>query len=184
MTIRRTWPLAVLLLLVLGGCATAPQEPGVTEEEERAAEEAARAEEEAARAVSADECPPDCDFARAAIEDPEGILAERTIYFAFDESKVQDRYMDLVRRHAAYLTQYQDIEVRLEGHTDERGSREYNVGLGARRAESVSQLLQAYGVAPGRLETISYGEELPAVEGHNEEAWAKNRRVEIVYDTN
>lgn len=184
MIIRRTWPLALLLVLALGGCATAPGEPGVAEEDEEAAEAAARAEEEAARAVSADECPPDCDFARAAIDDPESILAERTIYFDFDESKVKDQYMDIIRRHAAYLTQYPGIEVRLEGHTDERGSREYNIGLGERRAESVSQLLQAYGVAPGLLETISYGEELPAVEGHNEEAWAKNRRVEIVYDSN
>lgn len=190
MIIRRTWPLAVLLFLVLGGCATAPDEAEVTEEEEaaeaaaRAEQEAAEEEEEAARAVSADECPPDCDFARTAIEDPDGILAERTIYFEFDESKVQDRYMNIVRRHAAYLTQYPDIEVRLEGHTDERGSREYNIGLGERRADSVSQLLQAYGVASRLLETISFGEELPAVEGHNEEAWAKNRRVEIVYDSN
>lgn len=182
MIIRRTWPLAVLLMLALGGCATAPEEPGVAEDEEAA--EAARAEEEAARAVSADECPPDCDFARAAIEDPDSILAERTIYFEFDESRVQDRYMDIIRRHAAYLTRFPDIEVRLEGHTDERGSREYNVGLGERRAESVGQLLQAYGVASRLLETISFGEELPAVEGHNEEAWAKNRRVEIVYDSN
>lgn len=187
MIIRRTWPLAVLLILALGGCATAPDEADVAEDEE-AAEAAARAaqeqEEEAARAVSADECPPDCDFARTAIEDPDGILAERTIYFEFDKSKVQDRYMDIVRRHAAYLTQYSDIEVRLEGHTDERGSREYNIGLGERRAESVSQLMQAYGVPSRLLETISYGEELPAAEGHNEEAWAKNRRVEIVYDSN
>lgn len=182
MKMLRTWPLALLLMLALGGCAAVPGEPGVAEEDEEAA--AARAEEEAARAVSADECPPDCDFTRAAIEDPESILAERTIYFDFDKSEVKDQYMDIIRRHAAYLTQYSDFEVRLEGHTDERGSREYNIGLGERRAESVSQLLQAYGVTPRLLETISFGEELPAVEGHNEEAWAKNRRVEIVYDSN
>lgn len=183
MNIRRTWPLAALVILALGGCATAPGEPGVADEEEEAAEaaRAAAEEEEAARAVSADECPPDCDFARAAIDDPDGILAERTIYFDFDESEVKDRYMDIIRRHAAYLTQYSDIEVRLEGHTDERGSREYNIGLGSRRAESVSRLLQVNGASSDQIETISYGEEVPAVEGHNEEAWSQNRRVELVY---
>lgn len=183
--IRRMYPFALAALLALGGCATAPsEEPGAAEEapaEGQQPDEEAAAAEEGATATGAADCPPNCDFARDAIDDPASQLSDRTIYFAFDSSRVEQEYMDTVRRHASYLTQYPDVDVRLEGHTDERGSREYNVGLGARRADSVAQLLQAYGVSDSQIETVSYGEEVPAVEGHNEEAWSKNRRVELVY---
>jgi len=192
--IRKVWPFALVALLALAGCATTPPEQGTTTGGATAEEGAATggaesegatgtgmAEGEAASTVTAEECPPDCDFSRDAIDDPGSILSDRTIYFEFDSSQVQQQFMDIIKRHAAYLAKYGDVDVRLEGHTDERGSREYNVGLGSRRAESVSQLLQAYGVSPSQIETVSYGEEVPAVEGHNEEAWAKNRRVELVY---
>jgi peptidoglycan-associated lipoprotein len=183
--------IALLLFLVLAGCATAPQDRTETTTEDAdsaaetdtgtGAETDGMGEEEGARRITAEECPPDCPFTRDAIEDSSGLLADRTIYFEFDSSSVQEEFMDTIRRHASYLADYADVDVRLEGHTDERGSREYNVGLGARRAEAVSRLLQAYGASSRQIETISYGEEVPAVEGSNEEAWAKNRRVEIVY---
>ncbi len=183
--------IALLLFLVLAGCATAPQDQTdtTTEDADAAtdtdtgtdAETDGIEEDEGARTLTAEECPPDCPFSRDAIDDASGLLADRTIYFEFDSSSVQQKFMDTIRRHAAYLAEYSDVDVRLEGHTDERGSREYNVGLGSRRADAVSRLLQAYGASNGQIETISYGEEVPAVEGHNEEAWAKNRRVEIVY---
>lgn len=181
----RFLPLALLAMLALAGCAaTQPgveeepeAEPEMTEEEAQAAAEA----EEEARAMGGADCPPTCDFARDAIEDPDSALADRVIYFAFDSSTVDSEYMEIIQRHAAYLSQYPGIEVRVEGHTDERGSREYNIGLGSRRAESVSRLLQVNGASSDQIETISYGEEVPAVEGHNEEAWSKNRRVELVY---
>jgi peptidoglycan-associated lipoprotein len=187
--IRGSWGLGLALLLVLGGCATTDTEmqpsEGTGEAQEADSGEAAEAEGagegEQADPTAAPDCPPNCDFRRSAVEDEASALAERTIYFAFDSSKVRQDHMPIVKRHAAYLTQYGDVEVRLEGHTDERGSREYNVGLGARRADSVAQLLQAYGVSQTQIETVSYGEEVPAVEGHNEQAWAKNRRVELVY---
>lgn len=183
---------ALSLFLVLAGCATAPQDPTdttTTDETDAAAdtdtgtsaETDGMEDGEGPRRLTAEECPPDCPFSRDAIEDSSGLLADRTIYFEFDSSSVQEKFMDTIRRHAAYLAEYSDVDVRLEGHTDERGSREYNVGLGARRADAVSRLLQAYGASNRQIETISYGEEVPAVEGHNEEAWAKNRRVEIVY---
>ncbi|MFW5970087.1 MAG: peptidoglycan-associated lipoprotein Pal [Halofilum sp. (in: g-proteobacteria)] len=183
---------ALLLFLVLAGCATAPEEPSDTTTEEEADSdtetddegddaETDEDDEEGARTLTAEECPPDCPFSRDAIEDSSSLLAERTIYFEFDSSSVEKKFMDTIRRHAAYLSEYSDVDVRLEGHTDERGSREYNVGLGSRRAEAVSRLLKAYGVSSGQIETISYGEEVPAEEGDNEEAWEKNRRVEIVY---
>jgi len=184
---KRLMPWALLALLTLGGCAaTQPQvdEEPVEEqptEETEAEREAREAEEERARLMGGADCPPTCDFPRDAIDNPESALSDRTIYFAFDSSNVQDEYMDIIQRHAAYLAQYPGIEVRVEGHTDERGSREYNIGLGARRADSVSRLLQVNGAGSTQIETVSFGEEVPAVEGHNEEAWSKNRRVELVY---
>lgn len=191
---RHSWMYMVAaVLLLLGGCATTgSQDEGTIVEEETAGDDTDTAEgegtdtsaqgaDEQADPTAASDCPPNCDFRKDAIQDDDSALADRTIYFAFDSSEVQQEYMAIIKRHAAYLTQYENVEVRLEGHTDERGSREYNVGLGSRRAESVAQLMQAFGVAETQIETVSYGEEVPAVEGHNEEAWAKNRRVELVY---
>ena len=90
--------------------------------------------------------------------------------------------MEVVNNHAQYLSDYPDIKVRLEGHADERGSREYNIALGERRAESVRRLLLLQGVGANQVSMISYGEELPAALAHDEESWALNRRVELVYE--
>lgn len=187
--------MALLAVVTLAGCATpAPKVETTTTDaaaegggamQDGAMEDGMGAEAEGLEAgaeiVTAAECPPECAFQRDAIDDPNGLLAERTIYFAFDSSVVKQKYMDIIKRHAAYLARYPEVEVRVEGHTDERGSREYNIGLGARRAESVSRLLQAYGASAQQITTISYGEEVPAVEGHNPYAWSQNRRVELVY---
>ena len=108
-------------------------------------------------------------------------LQQRTIYFDFDSSEIKPEYTDLVAAHARYLVANPHVRVRLEGNTDERGSREYNIGLGERRAQAVRQALMLQGVADSQITTVSYGEERPAVTGHNEAAWAKNRRVDIVY---
>lgn len=187
-----------LFLLALVGCAgmeqrEEPADEGATEDEVGEVEEddaedddadaADQAEEEdaGAQVITGEQCPPDCPFDRDAIEDSDSLLAERTVYFEFDSSDVDDEYRDMLRRHAEYLTRYDDVEVRLEGHTDERGSREYNLGLGERRADAVRDVLRAYGVSRDQLETVSYGEEVPAVDESNEEAWAENRRVEIRY---
>ncbi len=110
-----------------------------------------------------------------------GLLATRIVYFEFDSSEVRGTGVDLVAAHARYLAANPGSRVRLEGHTDERGSREYNIGLGERRAQAVRRALMLQGALDGQISTVSYGEERPAVAGHDEEAWAKNRRVEIVY---
>lgn len=180
-----------ILVFALAGCAAVPDgeaerdEPDEAAEIEEAeeAEEAVDAEEEdeEARVIRPEDCPPDCPFERGDIEDGDSLLADRVVYFEFDSSRVQDEYRKLLRRHAEYLTRYSDVDVRLEGHTDERGSREYNIGLGERRAEAVRDMLRAYGVSRDQMETVSYGEEVPAVDESNEEAWAQNRRVEIRY---
>ena len=110
-----------------------------------------------------------------------GLLAKRTVYFDFDSSEIKGEGTDIVAAHAKYLAANPGTRVRLEGHTDERGSREYNIGLGERRAQAVRRALLLQGAADAQISTVSYGEERPAVPGHDETAWAKNRRVEIVY---
>ena len=111
----------------------------------------------------------------------EGILAQRVIYFAFDSSEISADGAALIAAHAHYLVAHTNLHVRLEGNTDERGSREYNIGLGERRAQAVRRAMLLQGVAEAQLATVSYGAERPAVDGHDEEAWAKNRRVMINY---
>lgn len=111
----------------------------------------------------------------------EGILAQRIIYFAFDSSELSGEGTALIAAHAHYLVAHSNVHVRLEGNTDERGSREYNIGLGERRAQAVRRAMLLQGVTEAQLSTVSYGAERPAVEGHDETAWAKNRRVVINY---
>jgi peptidoglycan-associated lipoprotein len=110
-----------------------------------------------------------------------GLLAIRLVYFDFDSAEIKGQGVEVVAAHAKYLAANPATRVRLEGHTDERGSREYNIGLGERRAQSVRRALMLQGATDGQISTVSYGEERPADPGHDEAAWAKNRRVEIIY---
>ena len=105
------------------------------------------------------------------------------MYFDFDSSEIKGEGTDVVAAHAKYLATHTTARVRLEGHTDDRGSREYNIGLGERRAQSVRRALLLQGATEAQMSTVSYGAERPAVAGHDETAWSKNRRVEIVYLT-
>ncbi len=115
------------------------------------------------------------------LDNPDSPLAERTIYFEFDKSDIQAKYLDVLTAHADYLTKHPNVHIRLEGNTDERGSREYNIALGDRRAQAVRRFLMFQGVPADQITTVSYGEEKPADPGHDEAAWAKNRRVDLVY---
>ena len=115
------------------------------------------------------------------LEDPSSLLSKRVIYFAFDDSNVPDDSTPILEAHGAYLAGHPNASVTLEGHADERGTREYNLGLGERRASSVRQYLMLMGASPSQIETVSYGEERPVSLSHDEEAWRQNRRVEIVY---
>jgi peptidoglycan-associated lipoprotein len=103
------------------------------------------------------------------------------IYFDFDQSNVRPEYTDLLARHATYLATNPRINARLEGHADERGSREYNIGLGERRSQAVRQILLIQGAPSNQISTVSFGEERPAAFGSDEESYALNRRVEIKY---
>ena len=109
------------------------------------------------------------------------LRTKNIVYFDYNSSEIPQQYLAVVSANAAYLVKYPTARLRLEGNTDERGSREYNIGLGERRAQTVRRALMAQGVAEGQVATVSYGEERPAVPGDDEAAYAQNRRVEFVY---
>jgi peptidoglycan-associated lipoprotein len=103
------------------------------------------------------------------------------IYFDFDQSDLRPEYGDVLARHAAQLSNNGRTTVRLEGHADERGSREYNIGLGERRSQAVRRMLLIQGASSEQISTVSFGEERPVAFGSDEDSWQQNRRVEIKY---
>jgi peptidoglycan-associated lipoprotein len=107
------------------------------------------------------------------------VADKRVVYFDFDSYVVKPEYQNLTELHAKRLNNDKKLAMRLEGNTDERGGREYNLALGQKRAEAVVKALEVSGAAAGQLEPVSFGKERPAAEGHDEAAWAKNRRVEL-----
>ena len=109
----------------------------------------------------------------------EGALAKRSVYFDFDSNVVKDEYKGLVTAHSRYIADHRTQHVRIEGNCDERGSNEYNIGLGQRRADSAKSYLVRLGVSADRIMTISFGEERPKMPGHDEESWRENRRDDI-----
>jgi peptidoglycan-associated lipoprotein len=115
------------------------------------------------------------------LTDPNSPLSKRSVYFDFDSNEVKDQYRGLLQAHARYIGEHRDARVRIEGNTDERGSREYNLALGQRRAEAVKRIMAVMGADGARIETISYGEEKPKNPGHDEAAWQENRRADIKY---
>jgi peptidoglycan-associated lipoprotein len=115
------------------------------------------------------------------LTDPSSALSKRSVYFEYDSNAVKDEYRGLVQAHSKYLADKRDSRIRIEGNCDERGSREYNIALGQRRAESVKKVMTVLGVQEARIETVSNGEEKPMAPGHDEGAWSKNRRADIKY---
>jgi len=115
------------------------------------------------------------------LTDPKSKLAQRSIYFDLDKYDVKDEYKDLVAAHAKYLVANKGFKVLLQGNTDERGSREYNLSLGQKRAEAVKRSLILLGAREDQVESVSLGEEKPKNPGHDEAAWSENRRADILY---
>lgn len=117
----------------------------------------------------------------AALDDPNSPLSKRIIYFQYDSSEVLPEYIPIINNHAGFLASNPGKSVVLEGHADERGSSEYNVALGEQRAKSVAQMMKLQGVSDSQIQIVSFGEEKPAVPGHDEAAYQQNRRVELAY---
>lgn len=178
-------PLVLAVVLAMGlplaGCPRArepePSAPAVDDNAEarrRAEEEARRRAEEEARRRAEEEA-----RRRAERERVVNIIQER-VHFDFDKSNIRPDQEPTLQRKLEVLRQYPNIRLQIEGHCDERGSNEYNLALGQRRAESVKRYLTSYGLDANRFATISYGEERPVDRRSHEEAWAKNRRAEFV----
>jgi peptidoglycan-associated lipoprotein len=115
------------------------------------------------------------------LNDPKGILAKRSVYFDYDSFIVKDEFKPVVEAHAKYLSANKGRKVIIQGNTDERGGREYNLALGQKRAEAVRKSLNLLGVSDAQVEAVSFGEEKPKAQGSDEAAWAENRRADIVY---
>jgi peptidoglycan-associated lipoprotein len=115
------------------------------------------------------------------LKDPANILSKRSVYFELDSNVVRDEFKPMVQAHARYLQQNRNQKVTVQGNTDERGSREYNLALGQRRADAVKQMMTLLGAQSEQIETVSFGEEKPRATGSDEQSWAENRRADIVY---
>jgi len=118
------------------------------------------------------------------LSDPNSILSKRSVYYGYDQYDVAPEYMPLVQAHARYLRDHPGAKIAVQGNCDERGSPEYNLALGQRRAERVTKAMSLLGVPDAQMEAVSYGEEKPKAAGHDEASWAQNRRSDIVYERN
>ncbi len=163
------WILVLAMTAWLGGCASdATKESSVDEG-------AAGRSAETTPAASA------APATGSAMSGQADLLSKRRVHFGLDSNAIDDEAREIIKAHAAYLTANPSIKVKFEGHCDERGSREYNLALGERRAQAVEKMMKVLGVTAGRLSNSSYGEEKPLDAEHNESAWRLNRRVEIIY---
>ncbi|MBL8398439.1 MAG: peptidoglycan-associated lipoprotein Pal [Candidatus Accumulibacter sp.] len=116
------------------------------------------------------------------LTDPKSVLSKRSVYFDYDSYEVKSEYKDLVTAHAKFLTENRQFKMLIQGNTDERGSREYNLALGQKRSDAIKKMLSLLGAREDQLEAVSLGEEKPKNEGHNEAAWAQNRRGDMLYN--
>jgi len=161
------WLLIAMASLVLVGCASKGGESG--------------AEIEDRSGVGTSGASAGGAWSGSALEDPNSPLSTKTIYFEFDQATIRSDFIEVLRAHASYLISNRTTAVLIEGHADERGSREYNIGLGERRANAIRNFLEAEGVPASQINTISYGEERPAAMGNDEPSWSENRRGVLVY---
>ena len=115
------------------------------------------------------------------LKDPSNILSKRSVYYDFDKSDVKAEYKPMVEAHSRYLTSNKGAKVAVQGNCDERGSREYNVALGNRRADSVRKMMNVFGASDSQIEVVSFGEEKPRATCHDESCWKENRRSDVVY---
>lgn len=180
---------AVAIATLLAGCPSTPvkvQSP-VTVEDRTSKPQPPTTSQQPIDVTAKPAVPAQPDSATAlgegdrALKDPNNILSKRLIYFDYDSNQVKEEFRPLVAAHAKYVSQNSKAKMIVQGHTDERGSREYNLALGQRRADAVKQMMAVLGAEGARVETVSFGEEKPRVQGASESAFSENRRAEIVY---
>ena len=172
--------LVCLFASFLGGCSSTGEsksDDGGMVVEDRATGAGSDAQDGA----STSGMPANQSFQGDPLDNPSSPLATRMIYFDYDSSEINAEYQESILAHGGYLAENPDATLTLEGHTDERGSREYNIGLGERRAQAVRRLLLFQGASDKQVTVVSYGEEKPVAEGRDEMNYSQNRRVEIIY---
>ncbi|HCX33268.1 MAG TPA: peptidoglycan-associated lipoprotein Pal [Rhodocyclaceae bacterium] len=176
--------LIVAFVLALAGCKSTPTGPeqagaGVEERSPGAAPAAQPVEPSAVAKVTP--AAPSGDAGIAALKDPKNILSKRSVFFEFDSFAIKDEFKPLIEAHAKFLLSHSTIRMLIQGNADERGSREYNLALGQKRADAVKSVLMLLGVKESQIESVSLGEEKPRNPGHDDSAWAENRRVDLLY---
>ncbi len=170
----------ILTLLVSFGCATNKVKPDSETASTESSTGTSVSVEDAASGVSTG-LDDNADVILDALDDPASDLFVRTIYFDYDSANIRDDSIIIVREHGKYLAANSQRMIRLEGHADERGTREYNLALGEQRAKSVREIMLIEGAKSEQIEIVSFGEERPVVDGDDEAALQLNRRVEVVY---
>jgi len=184
--------LAMLPALMLLGCGTSGEveeetDTGVssspsTSGQDSSATTSGVGSGDAASGESMGEQQQEDSFSGDPLDDPSSLLAKRVVYFDFDQSDIKSDFRAIIQAHAEYLANNSNMSVTLEGHADERGTREYNIALGERRANAVHRMLALQGASASQVRVVSYGEERPAALGHDEDSLALNRRVEFIYN--
>jgi peptidoglycan-associated lipoprotein len=168
--------------LVLGACSTTPEQPGAAGGDPSKPGATGPGGVQTKPIARVDVTgKPGATPGPAALKDPGSPLSRRSIYYALDQYDITGEYRPLIEAHAKYLRENPSARVLVQGNTDERGSREYNVALGQRRSDGVKKMLVLLGARESQIESVSLGEEKPQADGHSEEAWSKNRRSDILY---
>jgi len=180
----RAIPIATLtatLALLVACSTTPPDEQAPAGVEDRAAGKPGAAKPVDQKPIASVDLTGVRKDAASMLKDPSSILSKRSIYYDLDKFDVRDEYRGVVEAHAKYLRENPETRILIQGNTDERGSREYNVGLGQRRSDGVKRMLILLGAKENQIESVSLGEEKPQAEGQGEDAWSKNRRSDILY---
>jgi peptidoglycan-associated lipoprotein len=183
----KRWMLIASVLGLLVGCASTPdpeqpgakveeRQPGATDTKPQVAKPTPAPDTTKTKPLTSD-----TTGAGDALKDPSNILSRRSVFFDYDSNVVKDEFRPVVSAHAKYLSSNGSRRVTIQGNTDERGSREYNLALGQRRADAVKQMMTLLGAQPTQIETVSFGEEKPRAQGSTEQAFSENRRADIVY---
>ncbi len=176
---------AVIVAAFLTGCTTQPTQQAPVEERVPGSAQAgvpgAATSGVPGSGVTGAPTGPGAGVPSSALRDPNNILSKRSVYFEYDSFTVSEQYKPLIEAHARYLVANRNARMTMQGNTDERGSREYNIALGQKRADAVRRMLTLLGAQDAQIETVSLGKEKPKNPGHDEAAWAENRRADMVY---